>query len=126
VDEALKYYQTALKINPNSRETKVNIELLIQDQENKSGEGKGDGKNDGKDKPNQNPNDKPDDKSDHKKDKEKQGVTKGKAPPPKFNSKELTQNDVNKILSEISQQEQKIRGEFNRKEVKEKPHGKDW
>lgn len=131
-DEALKYYQEALKYEPDSRETKVNIELLIQDKQ-KGGGGKDQDKNqdqkqqqgqsgsddkDGKDKQDQ--------KNDGKEPKEKQGISKGKAPKPQFNSKELTQSDVNKILGEINQQEQKIRAEFNRKDAKEKPRGKDW
>jgi hypothetical protein len=33
---------------------------------------------------------------------------------------------VNKILGELKQQEQKIRAEFNKREVKEKPKEKDW
>lgn len=133
VDEALHFYQEALKYEPDSRETKVNIELLIQDQ---NGGGKGDGKDDKDKKDNkgegQSKDDKgegkddKDDKDDGKDKKEKSGVSKGQAPKPQFNSKELTQADVNKILAEINQQEQKIRADFNRKDAKEKPRGKDW
>jgi len=38
----------------------------------------------------------------------------------------LSPSDVNKILGELKQQEQRIRGEYNRKEAKEPPRGKDW
>lgn len=136
-DEALAYYQEALKYNPTSRETKINIELLTQDgqgqgqgedqkdqkdsQEGKDGQGQGESKD-------QNKDDKNDDKSKDEKQKENQPkqYAKNKPQPRKFKSEELTQGDVNKILGEIKQQEQKIRSEFNKKEVKEQPRDKDW
>lgn len=56
-----------------------------------------------------------------------QKYQKPSKPQPKpFKSDKLDQGDVKKILGEIGQQEQKIRAEFNRKEVKEKPRDKDW
>jgi tetratricopeptide (TPR) repeat protein len=130
VTAALEYYQQALELKPDSQETKVNIELLIQQN---AGGGQGqkdkDDKNkdkDKKDKDDQDQNDKKDDEKDGKdKDKPKE-YQKNKPQPKKFKSEELTQGDVNKILGEIKQQEQKIRQDYNRKDVKEKPRGKDW
>lgn len=133
-DEALKYYQEALKYDPASHETKVNIELLIQDQQ---GKGKGEGEQqekDQKDKEGQGEGQEPKDqesKDQKEGDKEKEDKPKeyGKQPKPqpkKFDSKELSQGDVNKILGEIKQQEQKIRAEFNKKESKDRPRDKDW
>lgn len=125
-DEALAFYQEALKYNPESKETKTNIELLTQDQQ-----GKGQGEGDQQDQQNQNggqgQNQQPNDQQ--KKDGEKdqsQGYAQNRPQPKKFKSEELSQGDVNKILGEIKQQEQKIRAEFQRKEVKEKPREKDW
>jgi len=46
--------------------------------------------------------------------------------PREFKGQELSEGDVKKILGEIKQQEQKIRSEYNRKEVKEQPRDKDW
>jgi len=132
VDEALQSYQEALKINPTSEETKINIELLTQDQKGK-GKGEGDQK-DPKDKSDEGQGEGKDPKEDQeKKDQEKEGekdkpkeYSKSKPQPQKFKSEELSQGDVNKILGEIKQQEQKIRAEFNKKESKDKPRDKDW
>jgi Ca-activated chloride channel family protein len=122
-EQALKYYQQALSLKPESRETKVNIELLTKEQQ-----GGGQGKNqDQKDKDNKDSKD--NQNGDQQKDDKSNGEgpkSQGKAPKPKFNSKELTQADVNKILGEIKQQEQKIRADFNKKDVKERPRDKDW
>lgn len=139
-DEALKYYQEALKYNPESRETKVNIELLIQDQQgkgknqdkdqkqdpkdqNKDGKGQGQDKKDQKDQKDDQGKD--DQQKDGKQDQPKK-YGKNKPQPRKFKSEELSQGDVNKILGEIKQQEQKIRADFNKKDVKESPRDKDW
>ena len=128
VDKALSNYQAALDIIPDSRETKINIELMIQQQQ--GGGGKGQDQNDQSkkdDKKDQNEGqgegdqDKPQDQDEKKE--------YAKNPPPQkkqFESQQLSQSDVNKILGEIKQQEQKIRAEYNKKESKEQPRDKDW
>ena len=135
-DQAISHYQNALDINPESFETKVNIELL-------TGENGGKGKSDKQDKDqkdNQDKKDKGDGKENEKDQKDPKGKDKGEDPkedqpkkygkknpqPKPFKSEELTQGDVNKILNELRQQEQKIRAEFNKKIIKEKPRDKDW
>lgn len=146
VDEAIALYQQALDLLPTSKEAKTNIELLTQDQQ---GQGGGDGENkdqknqdqkDQKDKKDQDkkddkdkkdPKDDKDDKKDEKdkegkQDQKKQYQNSPKYQPKKFDSKDLSESDVKKILGELRQQEQKIRAEFNRKEVKEQPRAKDW
>jgi Ca-activated chloride channel family protein len=140
-DEALQFYQTALQFNPESQETKTNIELLTQDQQgkgkgkddkdkdkkDKNDSGDGDQKNQDQGKDEEKKDDKGDsDKPDEKKEEKPKQYKKNKPQPQKFKSEELSPGDVNKILGEIKQQEQKIRGEFNKKEVKEKPRDKDW
>ncbi len=142
-DEALYYYQMALQVNPNSLETKTNIELLTQDQQGKgkSKDKDKDNKNKNKDKKDGEPEkddsgkeeeqkdgkgDSKEQKKDPKKDEKPKQYQKSKPQPQKFKSEDLTPGDVKKILGEIKQQEQKIRGEFNKKEVKEKPRDKDW
>jgi Ca-activated chloride channel family protein len=158
IDEALEFYQNALKIDPSSKEVKTNIELLIQQQQQDQKDGKDDKNKDDKDKDkdkkDQDKKDGKDPKKDPKDDKKDQGKgdqDKDKEPPKdpkdpkdkekeqpkeygknqkpqpkKFDSKELTEGDVKKILQELKQQEQKIRADFNRKEVKEQPRDKDW
>lgn len=122
VDRALQHYQAALDLAPDSRETKINIELLIQQG---GGGGQGDQNKD------QKGQGKKDQEQDGQGDKDKDNKPKeyAKNPPPqkpKFKSEELTPSDVNKILGELKQQEQRIRAEFNRKESKEQKGDKDW
>jgi Ca-activated chloride channel homolog len=132
VDEALAWYQKALNEKPDSKETKINIELLIQSQKS-GGQGKDNqDKQDKKDDQNKDSKDGDGDKDKDKQEKPKPGEpppkmsNKSKPQPQKFKSEELNQNDVNKILGELKQQEQKIRAEFNKRDVKERPRAKDW
>lgn len=115
IDEALVSYQQALELSPESQEVKTNIELLWQG----GGEGEGEGKEgqDPKDQKGKGQDDKEDQKSPPKKDK----------PQPKpFDSKELSPQDVKKILDEIKNQEQSIRAEENDKGAKQAQPEKDW
>jgi|GEM_PF-948525 len=132
VDEALAMYQKALEIIPDSQETKTNIELLTQAQQ---GGGQG-GQNqdqqqnqqDNKDQQQNQQNKNQDNKEQNKKDEPKEGPKQQspKYKPRPFQGKELSEADVKKILGELKQQEEKIRAEYNRKEVKEQPRDKDW
>lgn len=118
IPEALSWYQEALRLKPDSRETKINIELLTQSQ---SQSGKGDGES--KDQ-------KDDQKDENHDDEQNQGNKKfaenQKQESKKDSGKELSQEDVRKILGELRQQEQKIRAEYKRREQKEQPRDKDW
>lgn len=133
VDEALAVYQKALEIIPTSNEVKTNIELLTQSQQGQGGENKQDQQNqqgdqnqqqqqnqDGKDQKDKDPKDQ------EPKDDKKQVQQSPKYKPRPFQGKELSEADVKKILGELKQQEEKIRAEYNRKEVKEQPRDKDW
>lgn len=140
VDEAIALYQAALDIIPSSKEAKTNIELLTQSQQGKGGsdqqnkdqnqqnkdqqQQKNKDNKDGKDDKDKKDQDKEGDKEKEKQDKKYQNSAKYKPRP--FNSKDLSEGDVKKILGEIKQQESKIRAEFNRKDVKEQPRDKDW
>ncbi|WP_413612488.1 tetratricopeptide repeat protein [Bdellovibrio sp. HCB-110] len=129
VDEALAIYQKALEIIPSSMEVKTNIELLTQSQQ-----GGGDGQNQdqkdqqGQQNQQQQQQDNKDQKDKDKKDEPKEGPKQQspKYKPRPFQGKELSEGDVKKILGELKQQEEKIRAEYNRKEVKEQPRDKDW
>ncbi len=105
---ALKEYQSALEINPESIEVKTNIELLMQQQQ---GGGKGGGE---------------------KKDNEGKGGQDPKGPIKKnpknseYKSQNLSKKNVEKILEELKNQEQKIREKEYNKGVKEKSRAKDW
>lgn len=134
VDEALATYQKALELIPSSKEVKTNIELLTQNQQgqgggegkdqkdpqDKNGKGQGQGEQD-KDKKDQDGKDGKD-----KKEEPKQVQQSPKYKPRPFQGKDLSEGDVKKILGELKQQEEKIRAEYNRKELKEQPRDKDW
>jgi tetratricopeptide (TPR) repeat protein len=146
VDQALKDYQAALDLNPTSKETTINIELLIQKQ--KEDEKKKDGKDgkDGKDKQEgQGQDQKPQDKEGDKKEDDKKGQDKeqqkkedqgkdrkqnSKYQPRPFKGDQLSEGDVKKILGELSQQDKKIRAQFDKKEKNESgvegKNEKDW
>jgi Ca-activated chloride channel homolog len=127
IDEALKMYQKALQFKPDSVEAKTNIELLIQQQQ---GGGSGQDQQKDKDKQQQkdqqqSQNDKEKDDKD-KKDQDKKQYEKNKPQPRPFKSEELSQGDVKKILEELDRQEQRVRFEYSKKQVKEKTRDKDW
>lgn len=120
---ALTRYQAALDINPESQEAKTNIELLWQGQ----GGGKGDSKDDQQNKDqDQKQNQDQQQKDDKKQGDQKQPPQQKKPQPQKFESKELTQQDVQKILDELKNQEQRVRAEYDKKNSREVPREKNW
>lgn len=137
IPEALENYQAALEIKPDSKETKHNIELLIQngsgkssegeDKKDKSDPGEDQDKKDQKDKDGKDKDDKnKDDKESEKDKKNKDYKQNAKYKPKPFKSGELSEGDVKKILGELKNQEQKIRANFEKKERKENKNEKDW
>lgn len=124
-EKALEFYQKALDINPSSIETKHNIELLIQQQqsggngENKDKDQKGEGqqKQDPKDGDGK-------DKKDKDQNQDRQQTAKYKPRP--YQGDKLSEADVKKILGELSQQDKKIRSNYNKKDRKEDKNAKDW
>jgi len=116
IDLALQHYQAALDLHPDSKETKTNIELLMQSgggQQNQQGEGGGGQDKKDQDGKGQKPKDKPDEKE-------------GQKPKPEFKSEKLSKEDVRKILEELKSQEQKIRAlEYGTKGKEASPE-KDW
>lgn len=116
VEKALKNYQKALALNPDSKEIKTNIELLIQD-------GKGGGKGDNKDKDKK---DQQENGEGEEQPKEPQQFTNKNPQPDQFKSKDMSKSDVKKILEELKKQEQKIRAQHDRKGGKEADREKNW
>lgn len=121
IEEALQAYQRALDVKPQSIEVKTNIELLLS-QQSQQDEGKGQGQ-DSKD-------GKGDQESEDQEKKKEQPKDYSKDPQKPYKPREfegeLSEADVKKILGELKQQEQKIRGQFYRNEIKERPRDKDW
>lgn len=123
IDKALALYQRALEIRPGDKDVRENIEKIWQAQQ-------GGGKGSDKDQKNK-------DKQDEQKDGQGQdqqqqpqdpqdGQDKGKKKPKPFESKELSKDDVRKILDEIKNQEQKIRADIYEGKAKDSPKLKDW
>ena len=109
IDEALQAYQACLEVQPDSLEVKTNIELLF-----KGGQGGGDGQS-------QNP----------QQDKDQRGRGQSDAPEQKpqqqsSSPKDLSKEDMKRILDEIKNQEQGIRAQEYEKNAKETAKGKDW
>ncbi len=111
---ALRHYQAALEVQPDSIETKTNIELLMQAQQQGQGGGEGDPKDPNDDKGQGDKPNKPNDRGDKPNQK------------PEFDSKNLTKEDVRKILEELKSQEQKIRALEYGTKGKESAPEKDW
>ncbi len=122
---ALQAYQKALEVNKDSIEVKTNIELLWQG----GGEGKGDQEQkqdqEGEGE-NKQPQDGDQENQDPKQDQGQQPQENKKNQPIPFDSKELTPENVRKILEELKNQEQAIRANEQRKGMKESPRDKDW
>ncbi len=115
IDKALEIYQEALALNPQSKEVKHNIELLTQQQQ---GGGKGDNQDQ---KQQQEQGDQ--DQQQQQPQQPKQQDKKKK----EFKSKDLTKDDVRRILDELKRQEQKIRAKHMReKDQKSERKSKDW
>lgn len=120
-DRALAFYQAALEIQPDSKEAKTNIELLVQ---SKAGGGSGDDKQDdkkdgdGKSKSNQGQGQQPPQKNNP-------GPTNRNQPQP-FKSQDLSKQDVDRLLNELKRQEEQIRGRIKEGKSQEAPPDKDW
>lgn len=132
IPNALESYQKALDIDPDNKMVKTNIELLLQ-QQNQSGGG-GDGAQNQDQQKGQNNQDQDKKKQDkegqnnesQKKDNKNQKPENEQPEKKKFNSKELTKDDVRRILDEIKDQEQKIRAGEMDKAPKENPRDRNW
>lgn len=131
IDRALEHYQAALELKPDSEEVKKNIELLWQGG-GQSGEG-GDQQQqqqEGQEGDNQSEGDQGDQEKDQKdqqgQDQQNQKPSNQKPQPRPFKSKELTPDQVRKILEELKAQEQKIRAEEYGEGGKDAPNEKDW
>lgn len=126
-EKALDFYQKALDINPSSIETKHNIELLIQQQQGGGGGGQDNQENKDKKDENNNQDPKEDDKDKQSQKDEKQDRKQTpKYQPRAFKGEKLSEADVKKILGELSQQDKKIRANYNKKDRKEDKNAKDW
>lgn len=126
IEDALIMYQSALEIDPESQIVKTNIELLMS---SSKGKGQGDSKDD-QDQEGDKNQENPDEDDSQNKDKKFQNNPKDQKLKQPQN---LSEGDVKKILEEIKQQEQRIRGDFYKQDKREKRakgedknRDKDW
>jgi Ca-activated chloride channel family protein len=114
-EKALEAYQKALEVRPDSMETKINIELLIQQMQSKGEGGASENQNDDAKNPDQ----------DQDQDQEQPKAFR-ENPRQQFQSEKLTPQDVQRIMRELQDQERRIRSEFTRQKGKQKANEKDW
>jgi Ca-activated chloride channel homolog len=129
-EEALENYQKALALDPESKEIKTNIELMMS-----AGQGKGKGKGKSKEKDSQSgegegegdPEDSEDQKDKDQQQKEKQQQEQKPGQQKKgFDQKYMSMDDLKRIMEELKDQEQNIRAKMDRKGVKSAPKDKQW
>jgi tetratricopeptide (TPR) repeat protein len=127
VKVALEHYQRALEIDPNSEPVKINIELLVNQQQQEQQQKQDQKKQDSSSK-NQNGQDGNEQDSPNEKDKPQKSnsYSSPQKQNKKFESPDLQEADVKKILGELERQEQKIRREYNKQTIKERGNAKDW
>ncbi len=115
-DDALETYQQSLEIKPDSNETKTNMELLTQ----QGGQG-GKGDKESKDK-----KDGVGGESDQRDPNKPMSNKPQPGQPQPFKGKDLSRQDVDRILDELKQQEESIRAKDQREGGKDAPPDKDW
>lgn len=126
IDQALKYYQQALELNPDSKEIKTNIELLFQG----GGQGKGkpdkDQKGEGEGEGEKDPNDSEGQGDKEQKPQEKPKESEKEKKQREFDQSQMSMQDLNRIMEELKQQEQNIRAKVQKKGGKDAPREKEW
>lgn len=116
--EALRKYQLALGIRPDSIEVKTNIELLMQ---NLSGDGEGDGESDEDGEGGEGDEGDPDDNNGGG------DPIGGRDHEPEYQGQNLSQDDVRRIFDELQGHDQRLRAlEFSDDDVPSSEPGKDW
>ncbi len=133
-EEALKHYQMALELMPDSKEIKTNIELMFsgggggkgkskdKSKQQQGGEGEGDG--DPQEQDEENKDQGQDEKE--KQQQQKQQQQQQKNQPKEFDQKHMSKEDLQRIMEELNDQEQKIRAKMERKGGKRAPKDKEW
>lgn len=128
IDQALKRYQQALEFQPESVEIKTNIELLFQQQQQQQ-QGQNSQQGNQGDNLDQNKEQKEEkDQQNEKNPDNKQNQNKQNNEQQDFKGKNLSKDDVRKILEELKNQENKIRMNEYQKGDKsqENNDGKNW
>lgn len=137
--EALAYYRQALNYQADDLATKLNIELLVEQQMQSASDSGGDSSED-KDKQKdqqkkdsqdssgkeQKPQDKKDPEKDQQDSQDKKYADQKKAKKPQFKENELNKQDVKRIFEELKRQEEKIRAKMNEQNQQESNNEKDW
>ena len=123
LDEAIEAYKSALRINPNDKDTRHNLALTTQQQEQEN-------KNENK----ENKDDQKEDKKEDNKEQEKENKENKKQQEekqennPEEKKEEMSKETAEKMLEAIQQQEKELQEELQKKKVKGKRVKviKDW
>lgn len=126
IPEALKAYQAALDAKPDSLEAKTNIELLWQGQQGGKGKSKDDKQKGDEKKEGEGGQGDQDQKNQDQQGQNDQQQQDKKDQPKPFDSPEVNEETMRKILDELKAQEQRVRAEHYSKGAKERPRDKDW
>ena len=126
-DKALHFYQQALSMNPESLKVRTNIELLRQ-QKQQQGKGQQQRQNQ------QQQNQRPSQSQNQEPQKQPQESQQPQEPQEQrqererpFKSKEISKEEVQRILEELTRQEQEVRKKVNQqKKKRDFPPSKDW
>ncbi len=118
IPSSLEHYQQALKENPESVETKVNIEwmMLIQDQQNKQKQQEQE-KKEQENKKNENSQD--------ESEQSQQEMKKGEKSEEKVEEKMMNEDQIQFIFKELEDREKKLRSRLQNKKGKRRK-GKSW
>ena len=125
-DDALEYYQKALRIKPDSLKVKQNIELLVQKKRSQKGEDGEPSYEEGEDGEEIGDPDKKGDKDKSAGEQNAEEKTKGEEE--SLKRKNLTKEEIEQILKEIKNQESKVRAKESQKNRNKKGAGneKPW
>jgi TPR repeat protein len=123
-EQALNYYQQALELYPDSKEIKTNIEMMFRGGGSGKGEPNKDQKGEGQEGDQQ--QDQQPKEGDQGKKPQPQGDQQDKNKKNQFDQKQMSMEDLNRIMEELKQQEQNIRAKVNKKGAKSEAKDKEW
>jgi len=121
LDEAISAYKSALRINPNDKDTRHNLALTTQQQEQEN-------KNENKENKDEQKEDKEEDNKEKENKENKKQQEEKQENNPEEKKEEMSKETAEKMLKAIQQQEKELHEELQKKKVKGKRVKvlKDW
>lgn len=119
IDLALELYQKALELRPDSIEVKANIEWMLKNDKQQGSQG-GDGEAESDQGKSAGDKTQPDSSDNSLR------VNRTHQKSRRFESEQLTEKDVHKILEELKNQEQDVRARINKQPTSDSSNDRDW